>query len=628
MSEGMPLAVDWALLRDFAVRSAGFPVGGLEVFGPGDESARLRAIAGEELLREAMTWQNPAAVDNALRKVATGSPTRPSRARQREEIVASYWQRYCAKCDTIGFFGPLAWGRFEDDAPPLEVRSGALVRERAVHLEAWGVQALAQALDPQLHVAAGPRSEDELRAALVAHPDAGVRDRGLEAIAHLEQARDRLATAAPGDLREALDALDATFTELTGRDPRRNPGMAYGARTLAYVDCLRDLDVSVGPGLVAELAPGLHTLFEAGRWYTGEVRALGAAIVQDALGDGRRPFPELLRHVLPALMGPRPDIDEVLGELHRRLAKVLADGDAAGAGLRAAAVFVDHRPSWQLGVHSSVDLQLAAADAGAVARGDYLAVVGDVHPGGNPLIQGVFAHRHPDPETFHHEIAQRAGTMAVLMPPWVPGLGVEARGIAVTPVDMVHIATNPDARAQAPRRTWLADDLFVEAGHVVDRTGALRVAVLDVLALPIFVSGVRVFDLLPFEEHTPRVAIGRMVLQRESWSVPAAEIPAHATDVAAFARDRGMPRRVFVKSPAERKPVYLDVESVILGRVACRQARQAAERDPDARLRFTEMLPGPDECWLRDGDGAAFVSEFRLVAVDRTRELPPGSGRQ
>jgi hypothetical protein len=318
-------------------------------------------------------------------------------------------------------------------------------------------------------------------------------------------------------------------------------------------------------------------------------------------------------------MGPRPDIDELLGEMHRRLAKVLADGDAAGAGLRAAAVFVDHRPSWQLGVHSSVDLLLAAAEAGAVARGDYLAVVGDVHPGGNPLIQGVFAHRHPDPETFHHEIAQRAGTMAVLMPPWVPGFGVEARGIAVTPVDTVHIATTPDTRAQAPRRTWLAEDLFVEAGHVVDRTGALRVALLDVLALPIFVSGVRVFDLLPFEEHTPRVAIGRMVLQRESWNVPASELPAHATDVAAFGRDRGMPRRVFVKSPAERKPVYLDVESEILGRVACRQARQAAERDPDARLRFTEMLPGPDECWLRDGDGNAFVSEFRLVAVDSTR---------
>ena len=78
------------------------------------------------------------------------APTKPSRARGRQEIVASYWQRYCAKNDTIGFFGPLAWGRIADDGPPLRSRAGSLVRERAVHLEAWPVQALAGALDPQL----------------------------------------------------------------------------------------------------------------------------------------------------------------------------------------------------------------------------------------------------------------------------------------------------------------------------------------------------------------------------------------------------------------------------------------------------------------------------------------------
>jgi hypothetical protein len=71
-----------------------------------------------------------------------------------EEIVASYWQRYCGKNDTIGFFGPLAWGRIEDDAPPLSARSGGLVRSRHVHFEAWAVQALAQALDPELRIAA------------------------------------------------------------------------------------------------------------------------------------------------------------------------------------------------------------------------------------------------------------------------------------------------------------------------------------------------------------------------------------------------------------------------------------------------------------------------------------------
>jgi Lantibiotic dehydratase, N terminus len=109
-------------------------------------------------------WQNPAAVVNTVDKVASGAATKPSRARQREEIVASYWQRYCAKNDTIGFFGPLAWGRVADDGPPLRVRSGAVVCECSVHLEAWGVQALASCLDESLAIAAGPYTERELRA--------------------------------------------------------------------------------------------------------------------------------------------------------------------------------------------------------------------------------------------------------------------------------------------------------------------------------------------------------------------------------------------------------------------------------------------------------------------------------
>jgi hypothetical protein len=28
------------------------------------------------------------------------------------------------------------------------------------------------------------------------------------------------------------------------------------------------------------------------------------------------------------------------------------------------------------------------------------------------------------------------------------------------------------------------------------------------------------------------------------------------------------------------------------------------------------MLPGPDELWLRDPDGRAYTTEFRMVAVD------------
>jgi hypothetical protein len=102
----VPLAGDWALRRDFAVRSAGFPVSGLDAFGA---------------FREALTWQNRGALATAADGLLKDG-VKPSRRRQREEVVARYWQRYCSKNDTIGFFGPLAWGEVRDAGPARAAR--------------------------------------------------------------------------------------------------------------------------------------------------------------------------------------------------------------------------------------------------------------------------------------------------------------------------------------------------------------------------------------------------------------------------------------------------------------------------------------------------------------------------
>ena len=154
-------------------------------------------------------------------------------------------------------------------------------------------------LDPQLKVAAGPFAEHDLRIALEQHPDGGVRERGLAALDRLEAARDAVASSRPERLLEALSALDAVFVELTGREPVRNAGRAYGARTLCYIDCMRDLDVTIGPRLLGEIAPALRVLFEAGSWYCGRVNEIGRRVIEWALPDGGRgPFMPVLMQAL------------------------------------------------------------------------------------------------------------------------------------------------------------------------------------------------------------------------------------------------------------------------------------------------------------------------------------------
>ncbi|MFC5287301.1 lantibiotic dehydratase [Actinokineospora guangxiensis] len=167
-------ATGWLVWRDGLLRSAGLPVTGLDRFAD-DELAVLAdgtldctvtgevfdkafadaleragsaatATAADPLLREAVTWQNPSVL-LALHGLVNGKPQRNVRRRDREKALLRYWQRYCGKSETIGFFGPVCWMRVEEGVAPLTVApGGASPRGRRVFFEAWAVAAFADRL--------------------------------------------------------------------------------------------------------------------------------------------------------------------------------------------------------------------------------------------------------------------------------------------------------------------------------------------------------------------------------------------------------------------------------------------------------------------------------------------------
>jgi hypothetical protein len=73
---------------------------------------------------------------------------------------------------------------------------------------------------------------------------------------------------------------------------------------------------------------------------------------------------------------------------------------------------------------------------------------------------------------------------------------------------------------------------------------------------------------------------------------------------------------VFARSPLERKPRFVDFESPSLMRTLARYIARAREQVPGGAVAFTEMLPGPDQCWL-ESDAGHHTSELRIVALDR-----------
>lgn len=185
---------EWLVWREAVLRATGFPAGGLdrlseprlgrqadahrdglisrelynEAFGTACARAALQvqAIAADPLFREAVTWQSRSVLP-ALDGIGRAGPTprRNRKHRERERIVARYWQRYCAKAETIGFFGPVCWVTVDPEAPNTTVKAGAgLLRERKVFLEHWALTALADkvAADPQARISLPPALQPQL----------------------------------------------------------------------------------------------------------------------------------------------------------------------------------------------------------------------------------------------------------------------------------------------------------------------------------------------------------------------------------------------------------------------------------------------------------------------------------
>jgi Lantibiotic dehydratase, N terminus len=613
------LAGDWALWRDFAVRSAGFPVAGLDLFGAPDESLRLQEVARDPAFREAVTWQSRDALFSAVEKLARNERASPARRLRQEEIVASYWQRYCAKNDTIGFFGPLAWGSFDGSGPAAAVRAGELVRERVVHLEVWAVEAVARAAGVDASLPMSPFPERDLRLRLAGRPGSIEHARARAALDRLEAARDSVAGAPRGELLGALAALDRLFEELTGRAAARQEEDSDGGRTVVYLDCMRDLELTLGSAVLAELRTTLPTLLASSRWWCGVAYAAGRERLERiADARGRGPLAPMLGELMRAAWALVEDLAGEAEELQRRWSALLAAGNDATIAERAAAAFADYGDAWPLSVYYSADLQIAAAGIEAIEQGDFRVVIGDFHGGSNPLVQGIFARRHPDPDAFGNWVSADVRPPVVIFRPRGGPVPMTARMFPFAQgTDNIHVVPGPGHTAPEGVRAVAVDELSVDEGHVSDRDGSFRVPLADLLWLPIFVSSVRSFD--PFGARgSERVTIGRTVVRRARWSCPAGELPGEPDAIASWARNQGTPRRVFVRSPLERKPIFVDLASPTLLCVLTRFLRPAADKTPNAPVIFTEMLPAPDECWLTDSAGR-YTSECRVVAVDMHR---------
>ncbi len=696
------------------------------------ESRFIAAAVADPWFQTAVTWQNRKALKSNLLPLTAGNPgERNARRRAQERLALSYLQRYATRNESIGFFGPVGWGKFIDASPPIAFAPGPrLVAARVVEFEPWVIHELADRLsraaelrpffaprlNPFLRLADGKlydaegrahalrrevfrllercdgtRSARDIAAGLAGDPagfagekqvlaalaelakrraviwrlelpvgffperrlakffsrmgDAALQGRLLAPLEKLVAARDNLAAAGtPEALDAAFTRLENRYAGMTGKAAGDSGRAGKIGRAMAYEDCRRDVSLEIGPEVVRRLAPPLSLVLASARWFTDSVCARahdGIARIYAKLraeaGRDEVDFTPLWRRAIESGVFNDSNFGPVLAELQARWAKLLPLESSerrvqfhasALAGPVAAAFPAQDLPFPRL-IYHAPDIMVASESAEAIAGGDYQFVLGEVHAGVSTLLQGVILRIHPRFEELVKAWEQDVKRPKVIIT-W-PNPSRHAF-YSFSRRDY-ELACNAAPPARAPDRVLRIADLvaYPVAGSIGVRTrdGAHRFNVLDLFYYQLAAWAPPRFKMFRAAAHGPRITVDDFVLKRESWRFAAADPPfaaekggaARFRAARAWARENGLPRRVFMRFPHEGKPVFADLESPGFVEFASHLWRAALEKRKDGSVTVTEMLPGFEDTWLTDAQGNRYTSELRMIAV----EAPPSA---
>jgi hypothetical protein len=350
---------------------------------------------------------------------------------------------------------------------------------------------------------------------------------------------------------------------------------------------------------------------------------LGRQVYDQLAPDGRPvPYPRFARAMLDR-PGPVPDGPQVEALRDRLAAMVRERSDGHRASLsredvdRVLAGVAPPR-----NCHISPDVMLAAASLDDVAAGNYTLVLGEVHQvvytwGSQLYFDDLREQTEAECRRHVQQMPDYDGLAVVLTERRHKGLLHES-----FPGAFVEVAAVPSQRARA--RVAIADVEVVADGVGIalrHRVSGERYRLYMAGDEQLHLWAVALPRVMPIavhlpDGHTPRITMDGAVYQRERWSVAAStwganpQRPSDADLLVRAARLRaklGMPRYTYVHAGSEPKPYYVDFASPL----ALRQVQQLAAVND--RLTFTEMLPGPDDLWLREGN-ARYCCEFRMTA--------------
>jgi hypothetical protein len=486
----------------------------------------------------------------------------------------------------------------------------------------------------------------------IAHPQA--REPALAIVRSLIAARDRVSAAAGDDvaLEAALAELGERFQAITGMAAERRPGETYAGRTLIYEDTVRGARVALGPAVREQLSAPLCLLLDSARWLVAEIGEQYDRFFLD-LYERRAEQTGSAAVALTAILSlatsqlffnprslPKPT-QQALAEFQRRWAAILQLEPEAGEVRwrsedlteQVAQLFPARPAPWATAIHHSPDFMLAAADLGALERGEHLFVLGELHLSFNTMESRLFVLQHDDPASLLTAAEADLGDRRIYsLPPKdeLHGTSRVAPPSALLSSRYTYWTRYPEA-VTPPAPIIAATDLTVhrEGGQLIvrSRSGALEAPLSMVLGEQLSAASVNAFKPLARNGHSPRIVIDRLVIARESWTFAARDLAwaAVRSEADRFLGARTwrlhnqLPEQAFYTVPVEDKPTFVDFSSLAYVNILAKAIRRSAP-EPNGSLTLTEMLPDQSQLWLRDAAGGHYTSEFRILTVDQQTE--------
>ncbi|MEV7357644.1 lantibiotic dehydratase [Kitasatospora sp. NPDC091276] len=415
--------------------------------------------------------------------------------------------------------------------------------------------------------------------------------------------------SAPPERKLTVQAELESLLPVTDRSAER--GRFYNDRVIIHEAAVGTAGLEVRGPLARDMCDAVAPVLDLLAHEAEATRVRTNRAVAARLGAGRIPLLRALRECADLAIEPG-------GELGAELSRVIEAEGADRAELDVAGLLATPPPP-AAPVLCSIDVLIAAPDLAGYEPGVTPLVLGDIHDAA--LLTPWALQFHPDAAAL---LAERDAGVRRALGDQVAVNVISRRTTGLPPLEFPGVVLELGGRAGADRERIGLDQLWLESDgeRVVLRgdthpgrsllfhNGELDTAVHTALALPRIRRPV-----LPDLPHVPRLRWGNVVFSRRRWALPsAALLEAHGSRreaerllaTARLLRERGLPDRFFAKSPAERKPVYVDTASPELLKGMARLAGTAEQ------LLLSETLPAPEDAWLRDGE-LRFASELRCV---------------